>query len=166
MGQEGEGNEASQSENNSQETNQNSMCVAGESTSLSCNNLSSESIGSGPGEHGPAGPVGPPGPQGDTGERGPAGPIGPQGTQGDIGPQGPSGETGATGSQGPAGPQSVAGKLYFVEGPTVTGSQLAISRADCSPGDNVISGRSIVSLSSAGAQLDYFDNGVEDGDTW
>ena len=44
----------------SQSTNQNSMCVSGESTSLSCNNLSAENIGSGqqgkPGLENPAGP--------------------------------------------------------------------------------------------------------------
>lgn len=77
LGQEGDGNEASQSENGSQEVNQNSMCVSGESTSLSCNNLSSESIGSGPGEQGPAGPVGPQGPPGQVGPQGERGPPGP-----------------------------------------------------------------------------------------
>ena len=40
--QDGDGNEASQSKSSSQSTNQNSMCVSGESTSLSCNNPSSE----------------------------------------------------------------------------------------------------------------------------
>ena len=45
IGQEEDGNEPSQNEETSQETNQNNMCVSGESTSLSCNNLSSESIG-------------------------------------------------------------------------------------------------------------------------
>ena len=39
------------------ETNQNSMCVLDKSTSLSCNNLSGQSIGSGQqSEQGPAGP--------------------------------------------------------------------------------------------------------------
>ncbi|WP_222424811.1 hypothetical protein [Candidatus Nitrosocosmicus arcticus] len=42
LGQEGVGNEASQSNSSSQYTNQKSMCVSGDSTSLSCNNLSSE----------------------------------------------------------------------------------------------------------------------------
>jgi len=42
LGQDGDGNVASQSGPNSQETSQNNMCVSGESTSLSCNNLSSE----------------------------------------------------------------------------------------------------------------------------
>ena len=37
-------NEASQREEKSQLTNQKAMCVSGESTSLSCNNLSSENI--------------------------------------------------------------------------------------------------------------------------
>jgi hypothetical protein len=42
LGQDGDGNEASQSESSSQSANQNSMCVSGDSTSLSCNNLSAE----------------------------------------------------------------------------------------------------------------------------
>ena len=42
IGQEGDGNEASQNESSSQSANQNSMCVSGDSTSLGCNNLSSE----------------------------------------------------------------------------------------------------------------------------
>lgn len=43
LGQDGEGdNESFQSESSSQESNQNNMCVSGENTSLSCNNLSSE----------------------------------------------------------------------------------------------------------------------------
>jgi len=45
LGQEGEGNKASQSESSSQESNENSMCVSGDSTSLSCNNLSLENTG-------------------------------------------------------------------------------------------------------------------------
>ena len=45
IGQDGEGNNASQSEENSLSSNQDSMCVSGETTSLSCNNLSSENIG-------------------------------------------------------------------------------------------------------------------------
>ena len=65
LGQEGDGNGASQSESSTQSTNQNSMCVSGESTSLSCNNLASESIGTSiPGDQGPEGPQGP---KGDTG---------------------------------------------------------------------------------------------------
>ena len=63
IGQNGDGNEATQSDEPSQSTNQDSMCVSGESTSLSCNNLSSELTG-----------VGIPGPQGDQGPQGPAGP--------------------------------------------------------------------------------------------
>jgi hypothetical protein len=47
LSQEGEGdNQASQTDSSSQETNQNSMCVSGEITSLSCNNLSSENADS------------------------------------------------------------------------------------------------------------------------
>jgi hypothetical protein len=95
LGQEGDGNEASQTENSSQETIQNGMCVSGESTSLSCNNLSSESIGaSAPGEQGPEGP---PGPQGEPG------PAGPPGATGETGPAGPQGEKGDTGAAGPMG---------------------------------------------------------------
>ncbi|WP_148686269.1 hypothetical protein [Candidatus Nitrosocosmicus hydrocola] len=45
LGQEGDGNEASQSESSSQSTNQNSMCVSGESTSLSCNDFSYQRTG-------------------------------------------------------------------------------------------------------------------------
>jgi hypothetical protein len=131
IGQEGEGNKASQSESSSQETNQNSMCVSGESTSLSCNNLSSESIGATvPGEQGPAGPQGeqgpqglpgkdgargPAGPQGEPGKDGATGPMGPEGAQGPqgaigpMGPQGPKGDTGATGAVGSQGPKGDTG---------------------------------------------------------
>jgi len=57
IGQDDDGNEASQSDETSQSSNQNSICVSGESVSLSCNNLSSELSGVGiPGEQGPAGP--------------------------------------------------------------------------------------------------------------
>ncbi len=58
LGQEGDDNEASQSESSSQSTNQNSMCVSGESASLSCNNLSPQAIGSAHNEHGHPGPEG------------------------------------------------------------------------------------------------------------
>jgi hypothetical protein len=110
LGQEGDGNNASQSESSSQSTNQNSMCVSGESTSLSCNNLSSESIGtfSGAGEQGPAGPEGPPGPQGEPGADGAIGPVGPPG---ETGPQGVKGDTGAAGPMGPEGPEGPAGAV-------------------------------------------------------
>lgn len=108
LGQDGDGNEASQSESSSQETNQDSMCVSGESTSLSCNNLSSESIGASvPGEEGPQGPPGPqgePGPEGPPGPTGETGPAGPQGEKGDTGATGPMGLPGETGAQGPIGP--------------------------------------------------------------
>lgn len=46
IGQRGDGDEASQSDEKSQNSNPNSMCVSEENVSLSCNNLSSESIGS------------------------------------------------------------------------------------------------------------------------
>lgn len=68
LGQESDGsNDASQSPSTSQSTNQDSLCVSGETTSWSCNNLSSKSIGeSNPGEEGPAGPQGEPGSSGTT----------------------------------------------------------------------------------------------------
>jgi hypothetical protein len=97
LDQDGVDNEASQSEYSSQETNQNSICVSGESTSLSCNNLSNQRIGIGQqGEVGPPGPEGPQGPPGETGERGPEGPQGPPGETGERGPEGPQGEKGDT----------------------------------------------------------------------
>lgn len=119
LGQEGDGNEASQSDETPQETSQNSMCVSGESNSLSCNNLSSESIGASvPGEQGPEGPPGPqgePGPTGPPGATGERGPVGPQGEKGDtgaagpMGNPGPAGPPGAVGPQGPEGPQGETG---------------------------------------------------------
>ena len=137
LGQNGDDNEALQSEESTQNTSQNSMCVSGESTSLSCNNLSSESIGASvPGEQGsegppgpqgepgidgatgPAGPPGETGPQGIQGEKGntgaagpigPAGPVGPAGAVGQVGPEGPPGEKGDTGATGPIGPNGPAG---------------------------------------------------------
>jgi hypothetical protein len=137
LGQEGDGNKASQSQSSSQSTNQNSMCVSGETTALSCNNLSSESIGASvSGQQGPVGPEGPPGPQGipgadgatdPTGETGPEGPqgekgdtgaggpmgltgaVGPIGAVGPQGPEGPQGETGANGTSGPQGEQGKQG---------------------------------------------------------
>jgi hypothetical protein len=71
IGQDGDENNASQSAENSQSTDQNSICASGDSTSLSCNNLSSESIGdaSFPGKQGP------PGAEGPQGEQGPAGTV-------------------------------------------------------------------------------------------
>jgi hypothetical protein len=120
VGQEGAGNKASQSDSSSQETSQDSRCLSGEITSLSCNNLSSESIGASvPGEQGPAGPQGPQGPQGQPGA---------------------TGESGAT---GPAGPQSVLGKIYTVEGNPVnviTSGPPPRSTASCNDGDSLISG--------------------------
>lgn len=44
IGQEGNGNEVPQSDELSQNNNHNSMCVSGESVSLSCNDISSEQI--------------------------------------------------------------------------------------------------------------------------
>ena len=104
IGQDGDGNEATQSDSTSQSTDQNSMCVSGESTSLSCNNLSSELTG-----------VGIPGPQGEQGiqgEEGPQGPKGEQGIQGATGPMGntgPQGQQGVPGGTGPQGPQGDQG---------------------------------------------------------
>ncbi|MDF0679704.1 MAG: hypothetical protein P0116_01930 [Candidatus Nitrosocosmicus sp.] len=45
IGQDVEGTDASQSEDNSQEIDQNSQCVSGDSNFFSCNNGSSNSIG-------------------------------------------------------------------------------------------------------------------------
>lgn len=45
IGQDGDGDEASQSDEKSQNSDPNSMCVSGESVSLSCNNLASKNIG-------------------------------------------------------------------------------------------------------------------------
>ena len=45
IGQEGDGNDTSQSEDNSQEADQNSQCVSGDSNFFSCNNGSSNIIG-------------------------------------------------------------------------------------------------------------------------
>lgn len=60
IGQEGDGNEVSQSIESIQSSNQNSLCVSGESTSLSCNNLSGQRNGLGQrGEEGTQGPSGP-----------------------------------------------------------------------------------------------------------
>ncbi len=145
------------------------MCVSGESTSLSCNNLSSELSGTGiPGPQGDQGPQGPPGAtgergppgqqgeKGDTGAAGPMGSEGPQGPMGAIGPQGPEGpqgDTGATGAQGPAGPQSVAGKIYQVNGIPIQGIGGQESRATCDEGDTIISGYYTASNSQAGKAL-------------
>ena len=112
LGQQGENeNEASQSENSFQDTNQNSMCVSGERASWSCNNLSSESIGgtAGQAEQGPPGPSGPAGPQGETGEAGATGPIGPQGEEGPPGEDGVMGPMGPTGAQGEQGLPGING---------------------------------------------------------
>jgi len=135
IGQDGEGNEASQNEDISQDSSQSSMCISGERASLSCNNLSNQDIGIGhQGEVGPPGPEGPQGSPGATGERGPPGPkgekgdtgetgqmgpkgeSGPQGIQGEPGPQGPIGETGMQGPQGEPGPQGSIG-MTGPEGP-------------------------------------------------
>lgn len=116
IGQDGDGNEASQIDETSQETNQNSMCVSGESTSLSCNNLSSELTGVGipgtrgdQGEQGPQGPIGPIGPEGPQGETGATGSTGPRGETGETGPQGPPGVNGTDGEKGPQGEQGIQG---------------------------------------------------------
>lgn len=121
IGQKGEGNKASQSDEKSHDTNHNSMCVSGDSTSLSCNNLSSESIGAS-----------------SKGEQGPIGPLGPAGPQGEPGPQGLPGKDGARGEPGPVGPQSIEGKAYIVTGETAGSGKT--STADCKEGDTVMSG--------------------------
>jgi hypothetical protein len=124
LGQDGDGNEASQNDSSSQETNQNSMCVSGESTSLSCNNLSSESIGASsiPGEQGPAGPAGPPGPQGEPGADGATGPPGETGPEGPQGEKGDTGATGPMGSEGPVGPVGAVGPIGPEGPPGETGA--------------------------------------------
>jgi len=132
IGQDGDGNDASQSDESSQESSQGTQCVSGDDNLASCNNLSSNSIGLGKqGERGPPGPAGPEGPQGetglpgpkgdkgdtgDTGPMGPEGPPGPQGLQGEPGPQGPPGETGMQGPEGDTGPQGPIG-MTGPEGP-------------------------------------------------
>jgi len=113
IGQEGDGNEALQSDESSQNNNQNSMCVSGDITSLSCNNLSSENGG---------GTV-------SQGEQGPQGPPGRQGEKGDSGAQGP---------EGPSGPQSIDGKAYKVTGKAAGNGET--STAYCKEGDEVLSG--------------------------
>lgn len=65
IGQDGDGNDASQSDESSQESSQGTQCVSGDDNLASCNNLSSNSIGLGKqGERGPPGPAGPEGPPG------------------------------------------------------------------------------------------------------
>lgn len=65
IGQDGDGNDASQSDESSQESSQGTQCVSGDDNFASCNNLSSNSIGLGKqGERGPPGPAGPEGPPG------------------------------------------------------------------------------------------------------
>ncbi|MDF0681608.1 MAG: hypothetical protein P0116_11655 [Candidatus Nitrosocosmicus sp.] len=143
IGQDGVGNEASQSDETNLSTNQNSMCVSGDSTSLSCNNLSSELTGVGiPGPQGEQGIQGEEGPQGPKGDQGIQGATGPQGAEGPKGDQGAPGGTGPQGEQGPPGPQSVGGQIYMVTGPvdTATGLGSAFSRATCGSGDTLVSG--------------------------
>ncbi|ALI37238.1 Collagen triple helix repeat (20 copies) [Candidatus Nitrosocosmicus oleophilus] len=157
LGQKGEGNKASQSETSSQETNQNSMCVSGESTSQSCNNLSGQNIGSAQvGKEGPEGPAGPQGPQGERGPQGipgsngERGPAGPQGTKGDTGsagpmgnqgPQGPQGAIGSIGPEGPAGPNQIDdSNLYIVNNETEIPFNMnpVLVTVECDPGDIVL----------------------------
>jgi len=137
IGQQGDGNEASQSDSSFQETKQNNMCVSGESTSLSCSNLSSELAGVGvpgpQGEQGPQGETGPQGIQGATGPMGPAGPQGPQGAPGGTGPQGPVGPAGESGLQNI--------NIYRNEKSVVALSDADISlTTTCNTGDILISG--------------------------
>ncbi|HKU83339.1 MAG TPA: collagen-like protein [Candidatus Nitrosocosmicus sp.] len=137
IGQEGNGNQASQSDETSQSTNQNSMCVSGDSTSQSCNNLSSELAG-----------VGIPGPKGETGAQGPKGEQGDKGASGPMGipgPQGPQGPPGGTGPQGPEGPPGDLGlenfKVYRTEKSQAFLSNGDISlTASCNTGDILIGG--------------------------
>jgi hypothetical protein len=126
-----------------QETKQQSMCISGDTTALSCNNLSSQDIGENSKATGPEGPPGAEGPQGETGATGPMGPEGPQGETGATGPMGPpgaEGPQGETGATGPMGPQSVVGKIYQITGPTDTTGPTFQSTASCNAGDNVLGG--------------------------
>jgi hypothetical protein len=132
IGQDGEGNEASQSDETSQSTNQDSMCVSGDSTTSSCNNLSSEFAG--------VGIPGPQGEQGPPGEQGPRGSTGPQGEEGARGPQGVPGGQGPQGPQGPTGPAFVP-RVYTEQGDTGTDSSLAV----CDDGDLVLGGGFVLS---------------------
>lgn len=101
IGQDGDGNDASQTESNSQFTHQNSMCVSGESTSLGCNNLSGQNIASGQ-----------------------------QGEQGPAGPQGEKGDPGAQGSEGPTGPHSIEGKAYKVTGKAADDGEISTAECE------------------------------------
>jgi hypothetical protein len=187
IGQEGHGNDASQSENSSQETNQNSMCVSGESTSLSCNNLSSESIGTPiTGEQGPPGPTGPPGPQGEpgpegppgaTGERGPPGPTGEKGDTGATGPMGPQDEPGPQGPQGeprpqgPPGPQGEEGPPFTPSIYTVVevanneqSARSAVVDASCEVGDAITGGTPGFSIVNPNVKIISFQSLIMFGD--
>ncbi len=85
QGRDGE-NKASQSEENSQSTNQNSMCISRDSILLRCNNVAEEKIGGsiGSGEHSTPGPLGPQGEKGDTNTTGPMGSTGPSSVDGRV----------------------------------------------------------------------------------
>ena len=141
LGQAGDGNEAAQSENISQDTSQKSLCVSGDSTSLSCNNLSSESIGGTvlgeEGPQGPPGPEGPPGPQGEPGVDGATGPVGPPGPPGPEGLQGEKGDTGAAGPmglQGEPGLQGAPGEIG-PQGPQGEAGEIGSTGAQGEPGE-------------------------------
>jgi hypothetical protein len=149
IGQEGDGNEASQSDETSQKTDQNSMCVSGETTSLSCNNLSSEVTGVGI-----PGPQGEQGIQGETGEKGPQGEQGIRGATGPQGIEGPKGDQGVPGGTGPQGPPGPAGPGFVPNVYTVTSANAGIINggasvtANCQPGDEVLGGSYSLSVTS------------------
>lgn len=152
IGQDGEGNEASQSDETFQSTNQDSMCVSGDSTRLSCNNLSSELAGVGaPGPQGEQGPPGEQGPQGSTGPQGEEGPQGPQGVPGGQGPQGPQGST---------GPEFIP-RTYTVQGDSGTPSSLA----SCEEGD-LVQGGGFVLIKDADVEIELLTSLPSNEDAW
>jgi hypothetical protein len=74
---------------------------------------------------------------------GPPGPQGPQGVQGIQGPRGFNGTDGVNGTQGPPGPNRIdLTSVYTVRGniDNTTGDGIAISTANCTLGDTVLSG--------------------------
>jgi hypothetical protein len=95
------------------------------------------------GPPGPAGPQGLSGPAGPQGIPGVSGPPGPQGIQGIQGQRGFNGTDGVNGTQGPPGPNRIdLTSVYTVFGniDTTSGDGIAISTANCTLGDTVLSG--------------------------
>ncbi len=136
-----------------------------------------------PGPAGPAGPAGPPGPAGPAGADGAPGADGAQGPAGPAGPQGPAGADGAPGADGaqgpagPAGPQGPAG----ASGSNViqqTGTTISFSRGVISdnrgpyvrdincPANYTVIGGGIRSSGSDPEDIDLYESGPVDSDTW